>query len=191
MRIGTKSLLFGVHQFLWHPITVALAWKRVYTRWPCWWECVAIFCHDLGYWGKADMDGPEGITHPYDGARYAWRWTEFIAKRVFRYSQDAAERLGRQAWELCITHSYGYCEAYKNSRGGLLQFAPGPLAFPDKVCVLYDPRWFYRLRGRLSGEIYEFMRRAPTAVSGSPRTWLLWYRSKIRSKLTAWDERRS
>lgn len=191
MRVGTKSLLFGVHQFLYHPLTVALAWKRVYTRWPNWWECVAICCHDLGYWGKRDMDGPDGITHPYDGARYAWRWTEFIAKNVLRYRQEIAQQLGRKAWALCITHSYGYCARVRQSRGGLVPFTPGFLAFPDKVCVLYDQRWFYLLRARLSGEIYEFMRHAPAAVSGDPATWLRWYRSKVHSRLTQWDRCRS
>jgi hypothetical protein len=190
MRVGTKSLLFGVHQFLYHPLTVALAWKRVYTRWPNWWECVAICCHDLGYWGKRDMDGSDGITHPWGGARIAFK----VVMLLQRWSKAPAElKLERawRAWELCITHSAGYCWHWNASRGGLLKLPLGLLALPDKVCVLYDPRWFYLLRARLSGEIYEFMRHAPAAVSGDPATWLRWYRSKVHSRLTQWDRCRS
>lgn len=191
MRVGTKSLLFGVHQILWHPITVALAWKRVYTRWPNWWECVAIFCHDLGYWGKKDMDGPDGITHPYGGAVVAHLASEFIARHILRYRREVAQNIGWKAAGLCLTHSFGYCEHWNASRGGLLKLPLGRLAFPDKVCVLYDPRWFYLLRGRLSGEIYEYMQNAPAKVSGRPATWLRWYRSKVHSRLTLWDRCRS
>src|SRR5688572_14675463 len=74
MNVGTKSLLFGVHQFLWHPLTVWLAYVRLYGRLPNWWQCIAIFCHDLGYWGRPNMDGKEGKQHPYGGA--------FIAARI-------------------------------------------------------------------------------------------------------------
>src|SRR5574342_444860 len=71
MKIGTKTLLFGVHQFLWHPLTVWHAWVKLYGRQPHWWELVAIFCHDLGYWGLPNLDGPEGREHPLRGARIA------------------------------------------------------------------------------------------------------------------------
>lgn len=69
MNIGTKSVLFGAHQFLIHPLFVALAWWRLYGfPWdPRLW--VAFFVHDLGYWGKPNMDGEEGEQHPMLGAR--------------------------------------------------------------------------------------------------------------------------
>lgn len=56
MKTGTKSLLFGVHQFIWHPLTVLLAWIKLY-GWPAWEELVCIIIHDWGYWGKSNMDG--------------------------------------------------------------------------------------------------------------------------------------
>jgi hypothetical protein len=63
MKIGTKSVLFGAHQFLIHPWFVAAAWWKLYGfPWdPRLW--VAFILHDLGYWGKPNMDGPEGETH--------------------------------------------------------------------------------------------------------------------------------
>ncbi len=68
MNIGTKSVLFGAHCFVIHPLFVALAWWRLYgfPFDPRLW--VAFFVHDLGYLGKTDMDGEEGEEHPWLGA---------------------------------------------------------------------------------------------------------------------------
>jgi hypothetical protein len=69
LKIGTKSVLYGAHCFLFHPWFVALAWWRLYGfPWdPRLW--VAFFVHDIGYIGKPNMDGPEGELHPFLGAR--------------------------------------------------------------------------------------------------------------------------
>ena len=52
MNIGTKSVLFGAHQFLIHPWFVAWGWWTLYGfPWdPRLW--VAFVVHDLGYIGK-------------------------------------------------------------------------------------------------------------------------------------------
>ena len=69
MKVGTKSVLFGTHCFLLHPIFIAVAWIKLYgfPFDPRVW--IAFFVHDLGYWGKRNMDGPEGETHVELGAR--------------------------------------------------------------------------------------------------------------------------
>ncbi|MFP3947126.1 MAG: hypothetical protein ACLFWG_00215 [Longimicrobiales bacterium] len=74
MRVGTRSVLFGVHAFWMHPFFVARAWWKLYGfPWdPRLW--VAFFVHDLGYWGKPNMDGPEGERHPELGATLVARW---------------------------------------------------------------------------------------------------------------------
>lgn len=73
MKVGTKSLLFGVHCVLIHPYYVAKAWVKLY-GWPkhlaIW---VSFFTHDLGYWGKPNMDGKEGETHVELGAKILHR----------------------------------------------------------------------------------------------------------------------
>ena len=46
MKLGTKSLLFGCHQFVLHPLFVLVAWWRLYGR-PSWRMVVAIIVHDL------------------------------------------------------------------------------------------------------------------------------------------------
>src|SRR5690349_10347269 len=107
MRVGTKSLLFGVHNVLWHPITVWLAWVHLNKAFPRWWECVAIFTHDLGYWGKPDMDGEEGRQHPVAGANLAYLWTYNIA-RFFGMSHPDANGRAYRAWKLSIGHSRYY-----------------------------------------------------------------------------------
>ena len=72
MNVGTKSLLFGVHQFIWHPVTVLIAWVSLYGR-PTWRELICIIVHDWGYWGAPNMDGEEGERHPEVGAEIALR----------------------------------------------------------------------------------------------------------------------
>lgn len=158
MKIGTKSLLFGVHQFLLHPLVVAWAWFRLYGLRPqligteipgppgvqCWppaevrasilhprmW--LAFFVHDLGYWGKPNMDGPEGEEHPRVGARFmlaitgSFAWHDF----VLYHSRFFAKRHGVKPSTLCIA---------------------------DKLSICLPPRWLYLLLGGLTGEVAEYM----------------------------------
>jgi hypothetical protein len=50
MKIGTRSLLFGAHQFLLHPLCVAIAWTMLYgfPTDPRLW--MAFLIHDAGYY---------------------------------------------------------------------------------------------------------------------------------------------
>ena len=74
LPVGTRSLLFGVHQFALHPLFVLWAWRRLYGSLPRDWRVwVVILIHDWGYWGCKDMDGPEGKWHPWGGAKIAAR----------------------------------------------------------------------------------------------------------------------
>ena len=70
MKIGTKSLLFGIHQIFWHPYVVLRAWVYLYGR-PSFKEMVCIFIHDWGYFGKPNLDGAEGSLHPMLGENIA------------------------------------------------------------------------------------------------------------------------
>jgi hypothetical protein len=56
MRVGTKSVIFGVHSILVHPFFVACAWSSLYGfPWdPRLW--VAFFVHDLGYLTKVIIE---------------------------------------------------------------------------------------------------------------------------------------
>ncbi len=170
MKTGTKSLLFGVHQFLWHPITVLLAWRKLYGKFPNWWESLAIFCHDLGYWGKVSMDGPDGKSHPYAGAR--------IGKSVALFL-GARECTAAYVESLILGHSRSFCEAECKKISDLCD--------PDKLSVLFDPAWFYWLRGTLSGEIQEYWHREEDRQENpikSSWAWLTGYRRAIRARFT-------
>lgn len=175
---GTLSVLFGVHQFLWHPLTVARAWRYLYGKWPTWTQWVAIFCHDLGYWGKPNMDGPEGETHPVAGANLACDIVYYLGRLVYRNGCEAL-LMAESTRELCLWHSTHYAER----QGGVVS----ELYLPDKVSVLFDPSWFYLLRARLSGELAEYVSNANKKKEGGwgfnhPEVWLAWYRQRMYVK---------
>lgn len=136
MKVGTKSLLFGVHQFIWHPITVYLAWCKLYGR-PNMKETICILIHDWGYWSKPNMDGEEGEQHPELGASIARKF------------------LGVQYYKLCLYHSRHYA---RNSNE-----QPSRLCWADKLSIIYEPSWFYLFRAKLSGELIEYRKTSTTA----------------------------
>ena len=134
--VGTRSLLFGIHQFIWHPIVVYKAWVYLYGR-PTWKETVCIIIHDWGYWGKPELDGPLGVDHPMKGALLAEKW------------------FGDEYWMLCAGHSRSYI-ALMNKRWGMKHGIPkyyvSKLCWADKLSFCFEPRWFYIFRAKLSGE---------------------------------------
>lgn len=130
MKIGTKSLLYGAHQFLIHPIFLALAWWKLYGAPldPRLW--VAFIVHDWGYWGKPNMDGDEGQRHPELGGRIM----------AFLFGQD---------WgDFTRLHSRYYAK--------LENCSPSPLCAADKLVLLVTPRWLYVPLVRLTGECDEY-----------------------------------
>lgn len=52
MTEGTKSVLLGCHNPLIHGLCVLRAWRQEYGSWPCWWQIIGIFLHDIGVWGR-------------------------------------------------------------------------------------------------------------------------------------------
>lgn len=129
--MGTRSLLIGAHQVVLHPIFLARAWHKLYglPRNPRLY--LAFVVHDLGYWGKRDMDGADGATHPALGERIMGRlcgpdWAAFTA---------------------------GHSRTYARLRGQ----APSPLAAPDKLVVHMTPPWIYLPGVILSGEAQEYV----------------------------------
>lgn len=177
MKIGTKSLLFGVHQFLFHPYTIVRAWRKCYSRWPKWWELVAIVCHDWGYWGKPNMDGVEGQKHPERGATIARYFVWHVLTFFGDDNVNEAFSIATATYMLSLFHSTHYAAG--------AEMPVSNLYLPDKMSILYDPKWFYLLRARLSGEVNEYMKNAPLWVGTKGcRYWYDWYRSKIQNK---WD----
>jgi len=158
MNVGTKSLLIGVHQFLWHPITVLLAWIHLY-GFPNWKELICIVIHDLGYCGSPNMDGIEGEMHP----RYAAMLANIYLDKT----------PGKQyAWEgtysaLCLFHSRHYAKH--------LGCEPSKLCWADKLSIKYDPWWLYLPRAWLSGELSEY-RNLHGSMGENFKTHRDWYK---------------
>jgi hypothetical protein len=163
MKTGTKSLLFGVHQFLWHPFTVWLAWRALYGKFPKFWECVAIFFHDWGYFGCDRMDDAHGEMHPVRSA--------MLVEKLMRFFGKSSRETLQIEWLICF-HS-----RYLSARHDI---EPSRLAWPDKLCMQFDPQWFYLLRARLSGELTEYRANASKIVplTEPNSVWFQWIRAK-------------
>ncbi len=172
MKIGTRSLLFGVHQFLWHPLTVWLSWIVVHRRLPGLVSCLCIALHDIGYWGCPNMDGPEGKRHPYPGAELVFD----IVRQLKKWGLTRVEP--REAYDHCLYHS--------SSLAKMDGKPVSSLYLPDKVSILFEPPFFYLLRGWLSGELAEFVDNSPAFVGKRGSwVWFQWYRGLIAAKLAA------
>lgn len=141
MKTGTKSVLFGAHCFFIHPWFVAAGWWKLYgfPFDPRLW--VAFIVHDLGYWGKAEMDSAEGERHVEWGARLMANW------------------FGENWGNLCLFHSRYY--AKKHGR----PFSR--LCVADKLAIALEPWWFYLPRVIASGEINEYLAYARGQVASA------------------------
>lgn len=147
MKLGTRSVLFGYHQFILHPLFVAAAWTKLYDfpvdpRLWC-----AFFLHDIGYIGKPNMDGIEGQQHPFLGAHimhFLFDGTESEAN----WSGDAVKYRSALWHHFVLYHSRSLAKLY---------FAPtSPLNLADKLAFLFYPRWLLRLLYWMSGEYKEY-----------------------------------
>jgi hypothetical protein len=183
VRIGTKSLLFGTHQVFIHPWFVAVAWRRLYgfPLDPRLW--VAFFVHDLGYWGKPNMDGPEGERHPELGARIMGEWFD----RCHPDNHDCIPYMVDPERE-----TRWYFFALYHSRF-LAKQAGKPfsrLCAADKLALAMTWRWLYLLQTNLTGEIHEYMRgqgaRTP-AGECSQWHWITDVQTYVRA--WAWEHR--
>jgi hypothetical protein len=163
MKVGTKSLLFGAHQFVLHPIAVAVCWRRLYGQWPTWREALTIAVHDLGYLGCPDMDGWHGSRHPVLGGELAGAF------------------LGDRYRELVLLHSRSYAR--------ILERDPGKLCAPDKLGSTFWPSWVYVPLARLSGELplyrqdaaeYDARTGKGCPLSASDWQWFRWMRDYMR-----------
>ncbi len=151
MKTGTKSLLFGVHQFLWHPLTVLLAWHKLY-GWPNRKEFVCIVIHDWGYWFCENMDDDEGKLHPV--------WAAEKTYKLFGYEYCC----------LCLYHSRHLAKTF--------ELVPSKLCWADKLSIKYEPWWFYLPRAWLSGELKEYREAADKSgfltKDKTHREWFKW-----------------
>lgn len=162
MTKGTKSILFGVHQFLWHPFTVWLAWIYLYRALPGWRECICILVHDWGYWGKVNMDDELGETHPLLGAK--------IAHKLLDKGDD------HHYFNLVLLHSRHYAKQ--------LGTEPSKLCWADKASIIFEPWWLYLPRAWASGELAEYRMLADRGgfvwLEMKDRVWFAWLKERLK-----------
>jgi hypothetical protein len=164
MKVGTKSLLFGYHQLLLHPLFVWAGWLKLY-GWT--WDpriMVAFFVHDIGYWGKPNMDGVEGEQHPFFGAKVlhflfdkpAYSPSSVDPAKWYKFSLYHSRKL---AWMYCAD--------------------PSRLCWADKMAWMLYPKWLLRLMYALSGEGEEYLSSVTIDIKGTKivpqRNWDAWY----------------
>lgn len=176
MKIGTRSVLYGAHCFFLHPWFVAAAWIKLY-GWP--WDpriWIAFFVHDIGYWGKPNMDGVEGEKHVELGAKImhwfdGWEKKRFTQLYVTEYEISQMKKDGWKftshfgigahftKWERSTKwrdFSMFHSRYYAKKHGA----APSKLCFADKLAFSLTPRWLYLPMVRATGEINEYMKNA-------------------------------
>jgi hypothetical protein len=143
MRVGTKSVLFGAHCFLIHWFVVGLSWAKLF-GFP--WDLrlwVAFLVHDLGYWGRNDMDGPDGEDHVLLGGQimgffFGESWQSFTV----RHSRYWAKSMGLPVSRFCAA---------------------------DKLAFVLMPAWLYLPMTRATGELAEYMQRSGERQAGGER----------------------
>lgn len=142
-----------------HPWFVAASWWQLYgfPLDPRLW--VAFFVHDIGYWGKPNMDGPEGETHVEAGAKFmgwlfgeSWYWFTLLHSRFY------AKKHGRPFSRLCVA---------------------------DKLAIAVTWRWLYLLQANLSGEIREYMEGKAARTPAGERSQSQWLRD-VQNYCRAW-----
>lgn len=195
MKMGTKSVLFGAHQFMIHPWFVAAAWAKLY-GWrqltdPRLW--LAFFLHDLGYWGMPNMDGPEGEWHPAWGAGImGWLFDELPWFRVehLRHLFGGTGLAGgviRAIWGTgapSILYPYGegkpstwynFCFYHSRYLAKKYNSPPSRLCYADKFAFCITWSWLYRLLVSMTGEWREYATAHAHEVHANAGNFMDWY----------------
>lgn len=181
MKVGNKSLIFGVHAFWLHWIFVAYAWIKLYgfpKKLPIW---VAFIVHDFGYWGKDKLDDELGETHPKLGAKIMTILFDFWGKEEDVLILDGFT-YGKWG-KFSLLHS----RHYANRLG--LPFSQ--LCVADKLAFVLTPKWIYLPMATLTGEVLEYMENAKKIehskwnfCSSDKEEW----HKNLKSKMIRWVE---
>jgi hypothetical protein len=121
---------------------------------------IVFLIHDLGYWGKPNMDGAEGERHPEwaCGKLNAW--------------------FGEPWGAFSLLHSRFYAKKIKQP--------VSPLCYADKLAIVYMPAWLYLPMVHATGEVHEYMKDAQRMIeSGGHPDSKAWLRD-VKSYVVEW-----
>lgn len=166
MRIGTKSVLFGVHQFLLHPLLLALGW----------WMAYGFRRVHIGTRREIHPGHPGGKSGTIVVHRGVFAhlldprlWLAFFVhdlgylgkpnmdgpegKTHPEFGARIMRRLFGDAWgDLVLLHSRYYAKK--------LGRPVSSLCLADKWVIVLEPSWLYLPRVRLTGELAEYLANA-------------------------------
>lgn len=164
MKIGTKSILFGAHCFLIHPWFVFASWWKLYgfPFDPRLW--IAFIVHDLGYFGKPNMDGVEGEKHPELGARIMHKLFDHTIIRTEVENDKEILYINNYTWfDFCLYHSRFLAKQHGKPFS--------KLCVADKLSICLTPYWLYLPMVRMTGEIREYMKDSLNKEGDSPQKY--------------------
>jgi hypothetical protein len=129
VKEGTKSILFGCHNPLFHGTWVLLAWKLEYKAWPRWWELLGIYLHDIGVWNRQYLSNNTAkIGHWELGAVWGAEIVLFLHRLWPKFGLKSG------AGEV-FTFMAGHCPEES-------QYKPSKLMRADKRSHLLEPKWW-------------------------------------------------
>jgi len=124
MTEGTRSLFFGCHQFLLHPLWVIIAWRLEYKTFPKWWEIICIFLHDIGICQRQYLsDDRAKVGH--------WRLGSDLSGEIVGRLTNWRGEMWYKAVCLCA----GHCPEEST-------FSESKLSRADKRSWLVAPMWW-------------------------------------------------
>lgn len=176
MKIGTKSVLYGAHCFLFHWFFVALGWFHLYGL-----RRVAI--GDKMVQGRPTVGDIVNVTVPpsYRRVQMTGLWDPRLWLAFFLHDigyigkpnmdgdegethPELACRLmnrwfGAPWGQFCLFHSRFYAKK--------LDHPVSPLCYADKMAIVFTPTWLYLPFVRATGEIKEYMKLAEKMNDGA------------------------
>lgn len=205
MRIGTKSVLFGAHQFLIHPLFVAVAWWRLHG-----FRRVEIGSRTV--WREVELNDRESLRRAFRRTVFTSLfdprlWIAFFVHDlgyVGKPNMDGPEGELHPQWGAALMHRWfgepWFEFVYYHSRFLAKQNRqqPSVLCLADKLAGAMEPWWLYLPRVNLTGEIHEYMSKSGRMASskyngetvnkyesmqlemGSQRAWHSSYKSYVR-----------
>lgn len=191
MRLGQKSLLVGIHQFLLHPLFVAIAWTMLYgIPWnPKLWFCFLV--HDWGYWFCTDIDGESGKGHPHFGALLVHRLCDRTKQETISLSTLETLNLNERtlSYELKTAEWLDFCLYHSRYSAEKDSVPVSRLCIADKLATALVPTWLFIFLATISGEMRELEVRARDKDSGYvPSLGMSKYRwiNNTRKKFREW-----